>query len=47
VVVDGIALAPAFEYLPSVFGSDAEHMKLASFVRSNHACLGWRPDGPR
>lgn len=42
-MVDGIALAPAFEYLPSPFEADAEHARIVAFVRAHHARLGGGP----
>ena len=42
-MVDGIALAPAFEYLPPPFEADAEHARIVAFVRANHARLGGGP----
>jgi hypothetical protein len=42
-VVDGIALPPAFEYLPALFPPDAEHARLARFVRDSHEALGGGP----
>jgi hypothetical protein len=42
-VVDGIALAPPFEYLPGLLPADAEHARLAAFVRRHHARLGGGP----
>lgn len=42
-MVDGIALPPAFEYLPAFFAPDPEHARLAAFVRAHHAELGGGP----
>jgi hypothetical protein len=42
-VVEGIALPPAFEYLPAFFPPDADHARLAAFVRRHQRALGGGP----